>query len=58
MNCAHPFKNAGDSEHSGRGHFCVAVLDGLDQVLGSVVQTLAHITEALSVGSPQHDDLQ
>lgn len=35
----------------------MAGLDGLDQVVGGVVDALEDVCIALSVGSPLHDDL-
>jgi hypothetical protein len=50
-------KDGCDREDGGRSDLFMAGLDGLQQVVGSVVDTLEKFGEALGVGSPLYDDL-
>lgn len=58
VDVAAAFQDAGHSKHGGLGHFIFIVVNGLQQVVCSVIQPVAYITEALRVGSPQHYHLQ
>jgi hypothetical protein len=51
------FENASHCKDGGWGDFLVASLDGLDQVLGSVIDALDNICIAFRVGGPLNDDL-
>lgn len=50
-------EDAGNSEDGRGGDLLVAGLDGLEQVLGRVVDALEEVGEALRVGSPLDNDL-
>lgn len=49
-------QDTGDGEDSGRGDFLMTVLDGIDEVVSSVVDTFDDVGIALSIGSPLDDD--
>ena len=50
-------QNRRNSEDGGRRHFLVAIFDGLDKVVGSVIDARDDLSIALSVGSPHNNDL-
>lgn len=50
------FEDASNSEDGGGRDLLVAVLNGLEEVVGSVVDTLNEVSETLSVGGPLDDD--
>jgi hypothetical protein len=51
------FQNTGNGEDSGWRDLLVSALDGLDEVVGSVVDANNEVSETLSVGSPLDNDL-
>lgn len=53
----HVVEDTGDSKDGGRSNLLVSVSDGLQQVVGSVVDARDELSEALSVGSPHDNDL-
>lgn len=53
----HVVEDTGDSEDGGRSNLLVSVSDGLEQVVGGVVDARDELSEALSVGSPHDNDL-
>mmetsp|Transcript_10260 Transcript_10260/g.24112 ORF Transcript_10260/g.24112 Transcript_10260/m.24112 type:complete len:461 (+) Transcript_10260:306-1688(+) len=52
-----PLEHRGDGEDGGGRDLGLIVLDGLQQVVGAVVDTGLEGGEAFCVGRPQHDDL-
>jgi hypothetical protein len=50
-------KNASNSEDGGRRNFLVATLDGSNEIVSTVVDTIDKFRETLGVGSPLNDDL-
>ncbi|KAI6768308.1 hypothetical protein HG530_006317 [Fusarium avenaceum] len=51
------FKDTSNCKHGGRRNLLVSLLNGLEKVVGSIVDTLDQIGVSLSVGSPHDDDL-
>jgi hypothetical protein len=51
------FENTGNSKDGGWRNLFVSALDGLDEVVGSVVDTNDEIGETLGIGSPLNDNL-
>ena len=50
-------ENTSDSEDGGWGNLLVSLGDGLEEVLGGVVDTWNELSKALGVGGPEDDDL-
>lgn len=50
-------EDTGNSEDSGWGNLLVSVLNGLHEVVGSIIDTSDQLSKALGVGSPLNDDL-
>lgn len=50
-------QNTGNGEHGRGSHFLVAILDSLQEIVGSVVNAGQDIGKALGIGSPLNDDL-
>lgn len=50
-------EDASNSEDGGWGNFLVSILNGLQEVVRSVVDTFNQLGETLGVGSPEDDDL-
>lgn len=53
----HLLKDTGNSEDGGRRDFLVTVLDGLQEVLSGIIDTLDDVGVTLGVGSPEDNDL-
>jgi hypothetical protein len=53
----HVVEDTGNGEDGGRSNLLVSVSDGLQQVVGSVVDARDELSKALSVGSPHDNDL-
>jgi hypothetical protein len=51
------FENTSDSEDGGRSNLLMSTLDGVDEVVGSVVDAGLEVGETLGVGGPQDNDL-
>jgi hypothetical protein len=51
------FENAGNSKDSRWSNLLMTVLDGLHEIVGSVIDASDKLSKALSVGSPLDDDL-
>jgi hypothetical protein len=50
-------ENGGNSEDGRRRDFFMSFFDGLEQILGSVIDTLDEVGVTLGIGSPLNDDL-
>jgi len=50
-------EDTGNSEDSGWGNLLMSVLNGLQEVVGGVVDTINQLSKALGVGSPLDNDL-
>jgi hypothetical protein len=50
-------QNRGDGKNSRRRDFLVAILDSLEEVLGSIINASSNFGKTLSVGGPLDDDL-
>jgi hypothetical protein len=50
-------KDGGDREDGGRSDLFMAGLNGLEQIVGGIIDSLEDVGVALGVGSPLHDNL-